>query len=279
MRTIQWEHICPNDESFHLARTWISGSSPTKTLHAQTFFEVFWIERGEGIHLVNGEKTPLHPGDFVWMRPSDRHGFDSPQSDGFVLTNLAFSESTARNLQNRYFSEETRFLWHTGKRPATLHLDSARMKGLKEWTAYLNRAPRSQLEIDRFLIDLLHRLRTSLPDFQPVELPDWLTSALDNFNTPEHFAGGVQALAEEAGRSPEHVNATLRESLGITATEAVNRARMDYAAGQLRISTQKILEICFDCGFENLGHFYKVFKDHFQTTPRTYRLRHLTAVS
>jgi AraC family cel operon transcriptional repressor len=70
------------------------------------------------------------------------------------------------------------------------------------------------------------------------------------------------------------VNACLQRFHGITATEAVNAARMEFAARELRTGTKKILEICFDCGFENLAHFYRIFKAATGTTPRAYRESH-----
>jgi AraC family cel operon transcriptional repressor len=70
------------------------------------------------------------------------------------------------------------------------------------------------------------------------------------------------------------VNASLQRLHGITATEAVNAARMDFATRELRTGTKKILEICFDCGFENLAHFYRIFKAATGTTPRAYRQNH-----
>ena len=58
----------------------------------------------------------------------------------------------------------------------------------------------------------------------------------------------------------------------------VNDVRMEVAARELRTSTKKIIEICFDCGLQNLAHFYKLFRQKFGTTPRLYRARHQAVV-
>jgi len=89
---------------------------------------------------------------------------------------------------------------------------------------------------------------------------------------------GTPALARLAGRSPQHVNALLRTHYGQTATDVLNQARLDYAAVQLQMSTAKIMDICLECGFQNLGHFYRIFRGQFGVTPRAYRLRSQTAV-
>jgi len=98
--------------------------------------------------------------------------------------------------------------------------------------------------------------------------------SLDQLKNPAIFSGGTEALARSCGRTSQHVNACLQRFHGITATEAVNAARMEFAARELRTGTKKILEICFDCGFENLAHFYRIFKAATGTTPRAYRQNH-----
>jgi AraC family cel operon transcriptional repressor len=92
------------------------------------------------------------------------------------------------------------------------------------------------------------------------------------------LTGGTAALARRAGRTPQHLNATLKKWRGITCTDAVNEARMDVAARELRTSTKKIIEICFDCGLQNLAHFYKLFHRRYGMTPRLYRAKHHAVV-
>jgi AraC-like DNA-binding protein len=61
--------------------------------------------------------------------------------------------------------------------------------------------------------------------------------------------------------------------IGKTPTELVNMARLDYASQQLVQSHAKISDIAMDIGFNNLAHFYRLFRMQFGVTPRLYRLR------
>ena len=55
---------------------------------------------------------------------------------------------------------------------------------------------------------------------------------------------------------------------------AASRARIvGYAASRLATTGERIIDIALDCGFENLGHFYKVFGRKFSASPRQYRLQ------
>jgi AraC family cel operon transcriptional repressor len=94
----------------------------------------------------------------------------------------------------------------------------------------------------------------------------------------QHFVLGTRGLARLAGRSPEHLTRELRARLGITATDAVNEARLEHAAVQLRATTRKIVDISLECGFQGLGHFYRTFRKQFGATPSVYRERHQTII-
>ncbi|WP_432799170.1 AraC family transcriptional regulator [Poriferisphaera sp. WC338] len=249
-----------------------------RSIHTQDYPEVFWIERGCGLHHINGEAKKLQRGDLIWIRPTDSHGFSAINTDGFVLTNLALSTETAETLHSRYFEHDDCFFWQTEKLPKRHHLDASYLQTLMHKADELDRSPRTQLEVDRFLLDLMHHLKSDHDAANTHDLPDWLARALDQYSEPEHFQGGAQALAELAGRTPEHVNATLKQCVGQTATYVINQARMVYAAGQLRISTKEIIEICYECGFDSLGHFYKIFGEYMGTSPRKYRMSHLATL-
>jgi len=273
MEKFTWARIVQGNDCFHLVRTLMRGRSPC-VLHAQDYPEVFWIEEGEGVHLINGHRVKLQPGALVWVRTKDCHSFSVSSPSGMVLVNLAFPVAVAEYLRGRYFSDESRFFWNRGRLPETSCLDSASLRRLGDWTAVLDRRPRTQFALDWFLLNLLHGVRYGDDTGAEVDLPDWLGLALRRLREPEQFRNGVRGLALLAGRTPEHVNAVLKARLGLTATAVVNRARMEYAASRLRMDTDKIIAIGLDCGFESPGHFYAVFREHYQTTPRAYRQQH-----
>src|ERR1035438_184801 len=90
---------------------------------------------------------------------------------------------------------------------------------------------------------------------------------------PEPLREGVTALFRLAGRSPEHVARVMRAMLGITPSEYVNRRRIAQAAFQLRMTARPVTEIAFEVGYENLSHFFHVFRRLNGTSPRSYRAR------
>ncbi len=278
MRALKWKQFAPEGEGYHVARALFQGRDHSP-LHRQDYAEIFWLEQGQCRHDVNGVSCRLARGDVVFVRCEDRHALHTVDGARFVLVNLAFPAETLAHLRARYFGEETRYFWHTGTLPYVLRVADDQLAEMGYWARQLDRSARLRVEGDRVLLNLLHMFESEPDSWLSLREPPWLVQALAGMENPELLRGGTAALARLAGRTPEHVNATLKAQLGRTATEVVNLLRMRYAGAQLRMGTQKILEICYDCGWENLGHFYKLFKAQYGMTPRDYRLHHRSTIT
>jgi AraC-like DNA-binding protein len=71
------------------------------------------------------------------------------------------------------------------------------------------------------------------------------------------------------GRSQFH--ALFKAETGRTFTEYLADVRCDKAAELLVNSDRTVLDIAVSCGFNNLSHFYHVFKNRKGTSPKRYR--------
>lgn len=277
MKAYRWSDVARNGEAFHLVRGLLRGANATRA-HTHDFPELFWIEQGRGTHRINGRTFPMEAGNLVFIRAADHHALSSDARTGFVLVNFAFPAATLDFLAARYFKGANRWFWKPGPVPEILRLDRDHLSRLSHWVDSMAGGHQSRLEGELFLLELLRELAEGRAAEEAGGGPEWLVKALQHRATPEVLAGGTAALARLAGRTPQHLNATLKRWRGVTATDAVNEARMDVAARELRTSTKKIIEICLDCGLENLAHFYRLFHHRFGTTPRRYRARHQALV-
>lgn len=277
MQRLLWRKIVARDEAFHFAQAQMKGRCPCR-VHTHDFPELFFVKRGQGLHLINGRRSPLVAGTLVLIRSADVHGFRASDAEGFTLVNVAFRRSTLDWLRRRYFPREKGLFWSPGPMPVQAVLDAPGRARVAEWLESLADAPRRLLEIERFLLNLLPELSVQDTARSVSLLPDWLARAVEAVRQPEHFRQGTPGLARLAARSPEHITRLLRQHLGITATDLVNRARMEFAARRLANSDEKILDVALSCGCENLGHFYQLFQRQFGMTPRLYRLRHRVTI-
>lgn len=241
-------------------------------MHRHDFAEVFWVERGRGWQSLANGREPIEAGDLVLIRPRDAHGFGVSRDKTFTMVNVAFAAPVLEHLRKRYFGKNRRWLWDDGARPAKLRIapeDIARLSAQADQLAAAH--PQRRLDIEAFLLNLLQvATRSHTPDDAR---PVWLREALAELAChPERLADGPRALAAAAGRSLEHLNRTLVRYCGKTTTDLINDLRLERSAAHLRMSTQSILDVALDCGFGNLGYFYRCFKARYGITPRAYRL-------
>lgn len=105
-------------------------------------------------------------------------------------------------------------------------------------------------------------------------LPIWLTNLLAAMNEPQNFITGLDALISLADFSQEHLTREFRKRLHMTPTEFINFKRINYAASLLLQHKYDILKVCYMSGFNNLTYFYKIFRKHYNCTPKDFVKRH-----
>lgn len=276
MTSLRWDRIVGQGEAFHINSLQCTRSRSLEVHDHLDFAELFLVERGEGIHIVNGRELPLVEGNLVLLRPTDAHGFRTKAMEGFRYVNLAFPRSTLAFIGERYYEGDQRFWGGKEPLPAACVLDMPRRSRLLEGLHELSRAPRLRIRVEAFLLGLCAELYA--PENQeegPVgisTLPPWLSRALKELERPENLHRGLSAFFELAGRSPEHVARECKRRLGRTPTEIVNERRLAKAVWLLDMSDEDALSIAYDCGFESPSYFYRLFRERYGESPRQYRL-------
>ena len=273
----RWKHLAEPGQLHHLAIILFLPDRPTQ-LHTHDFPEIFWIERGESWHEINGQTKQLRTGDLVFIQPTDRHRLRAAGPQGFTLINLAFAPRVRADLLRRHPDAFSPLLARPGGLPYRAQLSAALMAGLRKQLAPLTSPVASWLALEHFLLGLPLLLQPPAGITLP-PMPDWLQHACEEVQRPELFALGAPGLVKASRRSAEHVARTVRAVLGLTPSDYVNHVRMDHAARELRISNRSIADIALECGLSNLSHFYALFRKAHGRTPRTYRLEHQRAVA
>ena len=261
------------DEAFHFARKHLARRFPDKA-HDHDFHEVFLIEDGRTQHWINGEYQVLAPGQMMFLRPQDRHAFKADRTLGCRIINVMFRNETASHLLNRYRdSIGDRFFASQARLPELHNLGPGRFERAVNVAQQLKTSERTLARIDEFLLTLINRVAdvTSRVDLLA---PPWFSAACSAAHSPEVFRGGAAAFIAICGRSHEHVCRTSHALLGVTPTQFVNRIRVEHAAHLLRSDDMAIETVAHQCGFENTGYFYRLFRDRYGATPRQYRLLH-----
>ncbi|QYY34990.1 AraC family transcriptional regulator [Ruficoccus sp. ZRK36] len=254
---------------------WTYSQRPLNNPHKQDFFEFFWIESGEGIHLYKGHERRMETGYFALIRDDDWHDFSAADADGKLsLINFAFRPDIWHRVRDNFWPGKPRFFDRERIEDREFQIGPEDRERVRQMGLDLAAGRWSETNATAFLMGVLAVLANQLSHRkQRSPAPEWLIRAERGIQSWPRFAGGVPELVRLAGRSHEHVCRDCRRYLGTTPSQLVNRARLKWASMQLETTAQQIVDIAAECGFDNLGHFYKLFRETYGTTPRQYRLR------
>jgi len=270
MQHLRFRDFVRKGEECHFARVHLT--SLHLPPHDHDFYEVFWVEAGRGWHPFNGRKQELRPGNLVLIRAADRHAVFAQDGKGIRIVNVAFQHKTWRCIHGRYFSGAADPFERPGREREFLFTGSSTMR-MKNLARHFETPRRTPVQIDGFLLELGNFLLSGRDEPPGERMPGWLARAYHDIRSPERLAGGTREFAKLAGRSADHVAREAKRWLNKTPTGIVNDARMEYAAARLVSSEEPILNIALECGLNNLAHFYLLFRNHYHTTPRHYRLQ------
>ena len=102
--------------------------------------------------------------------------------------------------------------------------------------------------------------------------PEWLNDFINEIQKPQNICRKASELTELTYFSRRHLTRLFLQHTGQTLNEYLLIARMNYAAMLLRTTQQDILQISAAVGYDSLSYFIRIFKEHFKTTPKQYRM-------
>lgn len=244
----------------------------THPLHTHDSYEFFLIKKGRAIHIVNNDNQHLTKGSFVFIRPDDVHRYDFFKSFDFqvITTGVPVAEI------------ETAFKWLEAdleellkpQLPPHIMLDGYTYTDIQlklEFIANKKNCEERRLYFLSILPMLLYQfVAHDETKVSSASVPNWIVELLEQMEKEENFTLGLPRMLSLANYSQEHLTREFRRYLNITPTEFINSKRMEYAAELLKSGEYTINGVCYKCGFNNLSHFYHLFKKQYYCSPKSF---------
>ncbi len=252
------------DEAHILTRFELNRRKP-KRLTSAEFHRLLWVQNGTVRLHANAGPRDLTEGDLLFVTPAQPHGFQAKSEAAYVVS-LAIRPDVIAALGARHDDLRGLGFWSDDPTPSITHLDIRRLAELNKSALRLERAPRSLLHLEAFLLPLLASLEAPRNG-----VPGWLVTACNASANPDVFRQGAAGFVAQTGRSHPHVARAARRYLGQSPSEFVNAQRMAFAAARLTGTSDTLAEIAADCGLPNLSHFHRLFLAAHGETPHAYR--------
>ena len=81
----------------------------------------------------------------------------------------------------------------------------------------------------------------------------------------------LEELAKLSGRSLASFKRDFQQRYNCPPKKWINEQRLEHARMLLQHSANNVSEVAMECGFENIPHFIKIFKQRFGFTPNSNR--------
>jgi len=116
--------------------------------------------------------------------------------------------------------------------------------------------------------------KSSLDEAQITRLAAKIEGAMQDDKLYRDPGLSLSRLAKEIGARPNYVSQTLNMRLEATFFDYVNKWRVEDAKAQLEASSDTVLSIAYDVGFNTRSSFYTAFKRFAGATPSVWRKIH-----
>lgn len=253
--------------------------------HYHQEFELSFITEGSGRRIVGDSVEDFHPGDLIFIGPRIPH--------------VWYPEETHKRQHSGRTLESVYMLFKNDIIPAGLtslpeftHVRKAislSERGIRITGDTLNEVSRIMLQVpymDRmkrlmFFYEIMDLIGKS-DSFSFLASADYVKTKFETTNTRvnriheflmKNYQNEIDLddVAEFVHMAPASVCRFFKSSTGLTVFEYLNKIKIDYSCKLLLNTDLNIVDVSYDCGFNNLSHFNKQFRKFIGKTPTQFR--------
>jgi AraC-like DNA-binding protein len=253
--------------------------------HYHQEFELSFITEGSGKRIVGDSTEEFHTGDLIFIGPRIPHVWfpeerHKRQHSGRTLESvyLLFNHDILPDsLTSLPEFSNIRKAIHLSERGIRITGDTLNeVSSIMLQLPYMNNVKRLMLFYE--IMDLIGQSDT----FSYLASADYVKSKFETANSRvnniheflmKNYQNDIdlKEVAEVAHMAPASVCRFFKTSTGMTIFEYLNKIKIEYSCQLLLNTDLNILDISYDCGFNNLSHFNKQFKKFIAVTPTQFR--------
>lgn len=251
--------------------------------HWHNDMEIIYIKKGMGRIAVDLEPYIVHQGDIVVVPPGQLHSIEQLEDSSMEYENIIFQLSMLMathgdTCTEKFFQPllQRKILFpnlYTGSSPIYPALSGC----LNEMDEICKTfGPGYQLAIKGQLFSFFYAMVSSIQ--APVSRRqnkslDRLKDILKYVETSYGEKISIQDAAKICGFSESHFMKFFKSNMSVSFIDYLNDYRLTMAARLLVSSSDSIVNIAAETGFDNLSYFNRLFKRKYGCTPTVFRSR------
>lgn len=250
-------------------------------LHWHDEMEFIFVESGQGIVTVQSASYNVARGDIVVIPMQTVHAIERKDNCSMRYYNILFSLSVLDGADDvcrkKYFeplyrNEISPMIFV----PSNCELNKLLTPHMTTLIQSRHNTNGSELIIKSALFAALHHIiafSRPLSDGTSVDTSNYDKLKKVLLYVRRHYDEriSVKTAADICGYSCSHFMKIFKSMTGQRFTEYLIDFRLNVAANALSLTDDRIIDIAFECGFENLSYFSRAFLGKFGVTPSEYR--------
>jgi len=253
------------------------------------FFEIVYILKGSGIHILNKERFDYNPNDLFLLTPHDTHQFESAEETSICIitfNEIFFSPNRSYTQQEVDFSQIFKKLeviyYNLGLHPQKIVFEKEKelIKSIVEQLIEEQTTKRlfHSILIQNLVFLLLSFIARNLQagNIKTTVSPPTAHLALDVINYIQHHIYDkrkliITHLAKVFGKSKESLPHYFKSATGKTIKEFITEYKLSMVKSRLLFSDMPVSEIANELDFTDESHLNKIFKGKLGITPAKFR--------
>lgn len=245
--------------------------------HSHDFIELTYIHTGEGVHILNGERTHFRARDVLFTPPSMEHSFADAGTHDQTSIALYPEFFTAHSLAAS--AEALSAVVRSRKYTISLLPDQADDMEraieimFREYMFKQHRYERIIALTASHAIAVVERSlaekRSTLSRFK--DMPPPLYAALMKIESEYHMLGESTAVADDSAVSAKHLIRLFKKHLKVTPLQYLNRVRVEKCCELMSAKDIAVADAAYRTGFNDLANFNRLFKRFTGMTPTAFR--------
>ena len=251
-------------------------------IHFHPEFELGFVENAEGARRYVGDHIgTIGQQELILVGPNVIHCWEdyrnNKENEMHEITVQFPRELFSEALLNRNILKPINDLFKNASRgilfsQETIDLVAPRIKSLvhlRDYEAFLEiQAILFELAISpnqQFLASPTYQIKTDFHNSKRIE--DIYKYVVDNFSNKLK----LEDVASRFNMTVISFTRLMKQHTGKSFVDFVNEIRLGHAARMLIETNNSITDICFECGFNNISNFNRIFKKHKDVTPSEFR--------
>lgn len=233
--------------------------STAETLHNHDYYELAYIQEGNGIQIVNGVSYAVETGSMIILSPKDTHSYYSIKE--MKLYNVCFC------------SPDKLMHYFDFSKPTVVALDDFFKIEIEQFIylleSELNQKRNTYLETAWVILDLI--IMTASRNHRNEIYSDPMWGKIFTYISKNIGNVSLKDVAQAMSVSESYFCRVFKKNFSMTFHQYVVNVRMQMAKNYLLNSKKSITEIAAEVGYKSECCFFQDFKKSVGTTPKEFR--------